>query len=445
MDRIIVTSILIIAAITSAAMVVFSLGSSTQEDTQITANIQDALGDQIRTKIQIISATADPQGTSFSVWAKNIGSVDIEPIPDTDVFLERIDNRWGAAIPHSEPQGLSWSVQPGIPDNIWKADQILQLVISIPANADPGYPTDQRFGAYQVMLVTPNGVHDEKVFEHNPWLTLLTVASPVAGGALTGGGVYASGTTVTVIATPSAGFTFDRWSGACSGAGACTVTMDSSKTVTANFSQRFALTTVASPVAGGALTGGGTYASGTTVTVTATPNPGYIFDRWFGACTGTGACNITIDADKTVTANFLQQQFALTTVPSPTAGGSLTGGGVYPWGAMVTVTATPSPGFIFDRWSGACTGSAPCTVTMDAAKAVTANFSQQFALTTVPSPTAGGSLTGGGVYPSGATASVTAFPSAGFTFDRWSGACSGSGPCNPTMDRDKTVTANFTP
>ena len=47
-----------------------------------------------------------------------------------------------------------------------------------------------------------------------------------------------------------------------------------------------------------------TYASGTVVAVTATPAAGYAFDSWSGACTGFGACSVTMDADKTVTANF---------------------------------------------------------------------------------------------------------------------------------------------
>lgn len=374
MDRIIVTSILIIAAITSAAIVVFSVGSNTREDTRITASIQDTLGDQIRTKIHIVSASANPQGTSFRIWAKNIGSVDIEPIQDTDVFLERVDNRWGAEIPYSEPQGLSWTTAPAIPENIWRVDQILPLLVSIPPNADPGYPTDQRFGAYQAMLVTPNGAHAEHVFEHNPWLTLRTVANPVAGGTLTGAGVYASGDTVIVTAIPSPGFVFDGWSGACSGTGGCTVTMDSSKTVIANFSQQFTLTTIASPLVGGTLTGAGVYTSGDTVVVTATPNASYIFNQWFGDCTGTGLCTVIMDTDKTVTADFLQQQFALTTVADPSAGGTLTGAGVYDSGDIAIVTATPSAGFTFDRWSGACSGTGGCTVMMDSSKTVTANF-----------------------------------------------------------------------
>lgn len=47
-----------------------------------------------------------------------------------------------------------------------------------------------------------------------------------------------------------------------------------------------------------------TYAPGTVVEVTATPAAGYALDHWSGACAGSGACSITMDGDKTVTAHF---------------------------------------------------------------------------------------------------------------------------------------------
>jgi hypothetical protein len=44
-------------------------------------------------------------------------------------------------------------------------------------------------------------------------------------------------------------------------------------------------------------------------------------------------------------------------------------------GSSVTLTATPAPGSLFTAWGGACSGSSPtCTVTMDAAKPVSAQF-----------------------------------------------------------------------
>jgi len=46
---------------------------------------------------------------------------------------------------------------------------------------------------------------------------------------------YDEGTDITLIATPSAGYVFRGWSGACSGTGDCTVTMDSDTSVTATF------------------------------------------------------------------------------------------------------------------------------------------------------------------------------------------------------------------
>jgi len=51
---------------------------------------------------------------------------------------------------------------------------------------------------------------------------------------------------------------------------------------------------------------GGTYNSGTSVTLTPNPGAGYFFYQWSGGgCSGTGSCIVTMDANKTVTATFL--------------------------------------------------------------------------------------------------------------------------------------------
>ena len=52
-----------------------------------------------------------------------------------------------------------------------------------------------------------------------------------------------------------------------------------------------------------------TYDTGTQVTLTATPNSGYKFSRWSGAVTGTtNPITITMDADKSITANFTAEE-----------------------------------------------------------------------------------------------------------------------------------------
>jgi hypothetical protein len=127
---------------------------------------------------------------------------------------------------------------------------------------------------------------------------------------------------------------------------------------------------------------GGTYCEGTVVTLTAAPDAGWQFDNWSGDLSGTAnPTTITMDSNKSVTANFSQLPVPDYTLTVTTVGqGSVTldpPGGTYPEGTVVTLTATPDSGWQFDNWSGDLTGTAnPATITMDADKNVTANFSE---------------------------------------------------------------------
>ncbi len=219
-----------------------------------------------------------------------------------------------------------------------------------------------------------------------PTHVLTTAVSPSGSGTITpaaGPHTYAEDSVVNVTASALTGYVFDHWSGACSGSGACSVTMDADKTVTANFvaTPTFVLTTAVSPGGSGTINpaaGPHTYAEDSVVNVTASALSGYIFDHWSGACSGSGACSVTMDADKTVTANFVAAPtFVLTTAVSPSGGGTINpaaGPHTYAENSVVNVTASALSGYIFDYWSGACSGSGSCSVTMNANKTVTANF-----------------------------------------------------------------------
>jgi len=275
--------------------------------------------------------------------------------------------------------------------------------------------------------------------------TLTTTASPSGGGSVTGAGIYSPGDSATVTATPATGYRFDRWSGACTGSGACEVAMSQVRSVTAIFVRQYTLTTTAEPAAGGTITGAGAHDIGTAVTVTATANTGFSFLRWSGACTGTGACSVTMSADRSVTAHFeaVATGAALTVVASPSEGGSVTGGGIYAIGTLATVTATANTGYRFQRWSGDCTGTGACQVTMTVNQAVTAHFVRQYVLTASAVPSGGGSVSGGGTYDAGRSVTVTATANTGYRFERWAGDCSGTGACSVTMSAARTVTAHF--
>jgi len=119
-------------------------------------------------------------------------------------------------------------------------------------------------------------------------------------------------------------------------------------------------------------------------------------------------------------------QYALVT--SAGAGGTVSPGGIYNAGSMVTVSASPDATHDFVGWSGDAGGSGnPVAITMDRNKAVQATFSPKlFALTT--SATAGGSVTPGGSYPYGTSVTVSATPDATHRFIGWSGDASGTAP-----------------
>ncbi len=73
----------------------------------------------------------------------------------------------------------------------------------------------------------------------------------------------------------------------------------------------------------------------------------------------------------------------------------------YELGTSVTLTATPDEGSNFDgTWSGACSGTAPCTLSISAAASANAHFGVN-AVTPPPSGGGGGGGGGGVVIPSG--------------------------------------------
>jgi uncharacterized repeat protein (TIGR02543 family) len=157
--------------------------------------------------------------------------------------------------------------------------------------------------------------------------------------------------------------------------------MNSDKTVTAIFTPIYTLTVSISPAAGGSVTANPnktSYNSGETVTLTAAANPGYIFTNWSGGATGTTSLvTLTMNGNKTVTATFTPI-YTLAVNIIPAGGGTVTASPnrtIFDYGTQVTLTAMAGPGYAFTGWSGDATGTTnPVTVTMNAVKNITAQF-----------------------------------------------------------------------
>jgi len=125
---------------------------------------------------------------------------------------------------------------------------------------------------------------------------------------------------------------------------------------------------------GGAVSGSGTYASGTVVNIVASAGATHDFAGWSGDAGGTANPHaVVVDRDKVIYANFVWRELALTT--SATSGGVVTPGGSYPFGSMVSVTASPDSTHRFIGWTGDVTGTNPnVAVLLDRAKSVHAVF-----------------------------------------------------------------------
>ena len=213
---------------------------------------------------------------------------------------------------------------------------------------------------------------------------------------------YAPGTEVELVAAPDEESVFAGWStstGECDIASpeTCVVTMNSAGTATAFFAATYTLAVTKGGTGSGTVTSNvdgincgvdcsENYLDGTIVELTASESGGSAFDGWSGGgCSGTGTCEVTMDQARSVTATFTTVVFALVVSKGGPGSGTVTsdpegidcGGDCiqgYPVDTIVTLNATDDPGSDFEGWSGDCSGTGSCVITMTEGKSVTATF-----------------------------------------------------------------------
>jgi hypothetical protein len=314
-----------------------------------------------------------------------------------------------------------------------------------------------------------------------------TVECEVEGFAEPCEAEYVEGTVVTLHAEPKPGSEFVEWLGECDVlvGNECEVEVSEERTVEAVFDARPAVSLTITKAGTGTgevkckVNGGSAgpcaveYSEGTELALVATASAGSEFTGFSsgtgsaGACS-TSPCSFTIEANSAVTATFKLTPRTLTITEAGTGTGAVkckfNGGSAgactspQPNGTSVEVSAIANAGSEFTGFSsgtgsaGACSTS-PCSFTIEANSAVTATFdlepTPEFKLTVVKAGTGSGTVTCDGgacasTYPEGEEVTLAATAASGSTFAGWSGAgCSGTAPCEVTIEEDTTVTATF--
>lgn len=153
MDKIIVTSLLIIVGVISAVTVFNTMYPLLGQSTDAMSSMQNRMDERLKTQIEVIHAAKS--GSEAWLWVKNVGSLRVLGADSTDVFFGPQGNF--ARIPYNTGSGTYWqyTIENGGPD--WNPSSTARIVIKGFSFLGPGT-------RYFVKVVLPNGISSEYYF-----------------------------------------------------------------------------------------------------------------------------------------------------------------------------------------------------------------------------------------------------------------------------------------
>lgn len=143
-----------------------------------------------------------------------------------------------------------------------------------------------------------------------PTYQVTLTSSSTTMGTVSGAGTYLTGSSVTALANPKPGYVLLNWTeygNPVSTQTNYTFTLVSNRNLRANFMAGYTISASAQPVAGGTVSGAGSYGSGSNVTLLATPAPGYSFSNWTQAGVSVSTLpsySFPATSNRTLVANF---------------------------------------------------------------------------------------------------------------------------------------------
>jgi len=265
-------------------------------------------------------------------------------------------------------------------------------------------------------------------------------ALPFLGGTVSGAGVYEYGTDVAVTATPNPNYEFLYWTdeeGVFNYYPIYYVHVTGDLHLIAHFAPAasFDVTVSANPAEYGTVSGGGTYLLGSITEVTAEPNPDFLFLNWTenGNIVSTSAnYSFAVTGPRNLVANFVPATIEITLSKNIEEGGELFGAGIYPYGETVLVYATENrPEYFHSNWTEngqVISGLPGFTFKATQSRHFVANFIPAFySIPVYADPIEGGTVTGGGTFPYGASVTIVATAKQGYQLLNWTKYVLGEG------------------
>ena len=300
----------------------------------------------------------------------------------------------------------------------------------------------------RLLIVTSDASYIAYFAENISYYTVSAVPNDPVMGNVTGSGTYASGSTATLMANAHYGYHFVQWNdGVTEALRSLIVTSDVSFTaIFALNLPTYIINVNTNNPAWGTVIGGGTYTEGSTITITALSNSGYHFVHWQDGDTNAERV-ITVMADATYTAIFEEDvsYCTVTVLSNDQSRGIVSGGGVYPKGATVTLHAEATVGNYFMQWQDGDT-NAVRSIVVNSDITYTAFFFpnpvQSYTISTSANDPTMGIVIGGGTYNEGSVATLNAVAFEGYVFVQWQDG-DVSNPRYITVSSDATYVAMF--
>jgi hypothetical protein len=268
-------------------------------------------------------------------------------------------------------------------------------------------------------------------------------------------GTYDVGAAVTLVAVTNAGWLFVAWSDGTTNNPYPITVPNQDSTYIAQFVELSTVTGVANPTNAGTVKGGGVYAAGTKVWLTAEPTEEegeeieWRFIKWNDGTTN-NPYQITVPSgDITYTADF-QEMVKVEGEADPGYGGSISGNGFYPVNTLVTLTATPFSGWRFAGWFWEDSNTNTPSIVVPAQPVTKplsykAEFVQTILVTGLANPTNAGSVAGGKLYDLDDTnITLTATASNNWMFVQWNDGATNNPYTIPPITVTNLISITYT-